>query len=37
MYVLVWCIICTRLGVWNWTGVLYEGEGRDEALTLHLY
>ena len=21
--VLVWCIICTGLGVWNWTGVMY--------------
>ena len=58
MYVLVWCIICTGLGVlywtgvmyvldWGlvysmyccmyWTGVLYEGEGRGEALPLHLY
>ena len=23
MYVLVWCIICTGLGVLNWTGVMY--------------
>ena len=58
MYVLDWCIICTGLGVLNWTGVmyvmdwglvysmyccmywtgvLYEGEGRGEALPLHLY
>ena len=75
MYVLVWCIICTRLGVLNWTGVMYvldwcvvctglvccmywtgvldwyivctvvctrlvccmRGEGRGEALPLHLY
>ena len=22
MYVLVWCIICTGLGVLNWTGVM---------------
>ena len=53
MYVLVWCIICTRLGVLNWIGVLdwytvctvvctglvccMRGEGRGEALPLHLY
>ena len=23
MYVLVWCIICTGLGVMNWTGLMY--------------
>ena len=23
MYVLIWCIICTGLGVLNWTGVMY--------------
>ena len=23
MYVLVWCIICTGLGVLYWTGVMY--------------
>ena len=23
MYVLVWCIICTGLGVLNWTGLMY--------------
>ena len=28
MYVLVWCIIFTELGVLNWTGVLYEGGGK---------
>ena len=57
MYVQVWCIICTGLGVYNWTGGLsavldwyivctfvctglvccMRGEGRGEALPLHLY
>ena len=60
MYVLVWCIICSGLGVLNWSGVMYvqdwcfdwyivctvvctglvccmRGEGRGEALPLHLY
>ena len=23
LYVLVWCIICTGLGVLNWTGLMY--------------
>ena len=39
-----WSDVCTGLvyymyktGCVDWTGVLYEGEGRDEALTLHLY
>ena len=37
MYVMDWGLVYSMYCCMYWTGVLYEGEGRGEALHLHLY